>query len=303
MFGVKSNEIQSLIQQFSNKLKDSTIFVLWPNKHRISKITGIKNERQINYTIHTIDKYFILSLSWYRVSTFYHTTDLKSIVKNDKSLKKYMTFDGKQLSDWKQDKSKNIDEEFDYKTDKYLPVLIKCINDTRLMEKWLIDQQIQGKLAYKTLLFLFRTDMNPLTPKGTITDGFSNTVRQQIIKNWKAKSKVKTIIIKSGGQTVAIELIKDCVGLWVCDHKTKQTHLSDIDCFQGFDVEHVISNSYGVDNNDITNGVLLDSRINRKKSNTILFLVDIDVIQRITELKMEQKKYFKSLQPFYKRWF
>ncbi len=51
------------------------------------------------------------------------------------------------------------------------------------------------------------------------------------------------------------------------------TLLQDVDCIQAYDVEHIISNSYGADNSDPNNGVLLDSRINRTK----VSLVSVDL--------------------------
>lgn len=53
---------------------------------------------------------------------------------------------------------------------------------------------------------------------------------------------------------------------------------------------------------DERNGVLLDSKVNRKKGNTMLFLINEEMLNMITKKKQEQKDYLRSLKPWYKRW-
>lgn len=72
-------------------------------------------------------------------------------------------------------------------------------------------------------------------------------------------------------------IYSDCVGLWVCDHPTKMAFLQDVDCVQAYDIEHIVSNSYGADNSDPNNGVLLDSRVNRTKVSRCFFTISGDI--------------------------
>ena len=49
-------------------------------------------------------------------------------------------------------------------------------------------------------------------------------------------------------------LIKDAVGLYTTTEEHKRLHFDGIDFINVFNVEHIVSNSYGADNNDAGNG-------------------------------------------------
>ena len=132
---------------------------------------------------------------------------------------------------------------------------------------------------------------------------FSFKTRKQIIKNWMARKDATRIeSVEYEGKFVKVKFVRDVVGLWTVDPKTKSTILPNIDCISSFDIEHIISNSYGADNDDVRNGVLLDSVINRKKGNTLLFLADESLLQFVRRKQLEQIKYFRMLKPWYKRY-
>lgn len=210
-----------------------------------------------------------------------------------------MQYDGTNLE---MIKVKSPSQKYQYKKQKYFNEITETINNENLMNKWLNSEDLQGKMAYKTLKFLIRSGINPEHPKGKTNDGFSESFRTNIIKNWiKRPNKTLYLNIKYGSDKANVKLIKDVLGVWTTDRITKEIYLKEIDCISSFDIEHVVSNSYGADNNDLSNGVLLDSRVNRRKNNNMLFLVDLKMINFIKKLKKEQEKYIKSVTPWYKR--
>jgi hypothetical protein len=100
---------------------------------------------------------------------------------------------------------------------------------------------------YKTLLFLAENGINP-TKLIPTESGFPESIKKKTIQ--KARSLESKIIIYNGNH---ISLVKDVLGLWTVDQPTKTMFLEKVLCINSFDIEHVVSNSYGADNTGIFN--------------------------------------------------
>lgn len=97
-------------------------------------------------------------------------------------------------------------------------------------------------MMYKTLLFLAESGINPTKAIPTET-GFPEAIKKKAAL--KARSLSSKIILFNGNH---MSLVKDVLGLWTVDLTTKNTYLEKIGCINTYDVEHVVSNSYGADN-------------------------------------------------------
>ncbi|KAJ3270762.1 hypothetical protein HDV01_007454 [Terramyces sp. JEL0728] len=286
--------MERLIKLASAGLKEDTVYVLWSHMHRVTMITGKRTERQIEYHCKSVDKYFIPGLvSWYKMKNQIHQRD--NSVKSDMPIKKYVQYDGQYLHDWNH-KPKDRDR-FEYKDTKYVGNISDSIKNETKMKKWQNDSKsFKAKMIYETLHFLHLAGIDPTKP---IQNGqFASKAKHRIINEWKqVPGNIKQIEFNQK----QVLLVKDCLGLWTADKVNKEL-VKDIECIATYDVEHIVSNSFGADNNDHTNGVLLDSRINRTKGNMMLFLVGDDTHERVKQLKKEQTRFFKSLKPWYKIW-
>ncbi|KAJ3320547.1 hypothetical protein HDV06_005170 [Boothiomyces sp. JEL0866] len=286
--------MERLIKLASAGLKEDTVYVLWSHMHRVTQITGNKAGRHYEYHCKIIDKYFVPGIiSWYRMKSKVYTRDQS--VRFDAPLKKYMQYDGQYLLEWNyKPKEKN---EFEYKNTKYASHISDSIKNERKMKNWQNDSKsFKAKMIYETLHFLHLSGIDPTKP---IQNGqFALRIKNRIINEWKqVPGNVKLVVYKGK----EVQLVKDCLGLWTVD-KVNKDNLKDVDCIATFDIEHIVSNSFGTDNNDHTNGVLLDSRINRTKGNMMLFLVGDDIHERVQQLKKQQHQFLKSLKPWYKLW-
>lgn len=244
-----SQAMERLRRIISQQVKDDTVYIKWNHSHRITRVCGSKGPTRGSYTyeILTIDKYFVpLVYSWYRHNIQHYTRN--SSVKFEGSAPRYSQFDGSSLKEWVEPQSISP-EGFNYKSDKYLHSIQKSMASFSFMDSWMSHQQTRSKMAYKTLMFLSRSHIDPSNPNSA-SAGFPERVKSKIISNWKLKKDaLKTIRIKTqNGSKNEITLIRDAVGLWTVDTATKSKYLNNVECISPFDVEHIVSNSYGADN-------------------------------------------------------
>jgi hypothetical protein len=216
---------------------------------------------------------------------------------------------------------------------RYLETIVKNMNDRLFMRKWLEDDQERYRMMYSTLVFLACMAINPSIPSvqafknsdslGTnlnslsesdsskIKSGFGSRTKQQIIHSWQKIHEKKTESFWVNGQVKELDLIRDCCGLWCMSHPLKRqlgkmevTSGEQGDAISAYDIEHIVSNSYDIPSQASTdwsngwnqpwNGVLLDSSINRKKGNTMLFLVGDDVVSSIRKKKELQQWWMRK---------
>lgn len=272
----------------AKSMRAGLLYVLWTTRRRITIIVGTKAERGLlRYTFTNVDKYIF--------PRFYRTNIEKIVLPAQKGLvskSKFVKFDGYTFKEF----SNNSDGK-SYKQNKYIHDIVENVNNLDFMLDWLNKPQIRYKMQYKTLHFLAYSGMNPSMPLES-AKGFSDRVKNSAINRFKKKHSQ---ILVFENQNVV--LIKDAVGLWTTDLPTKKSVLKDVDCITSYDVEHIVSNSLGVDNNDCDNAIILDSVLNRKKGNQMLFLVNDEIIHYIRKKQIEQKKFLRSLRPWYLRWF
>lgn len=77
-------------------------------------------------------------------------------------------------------------------------------------------------------------------------------------------------------------------------------YFSNTEIIQAYNIEHIVSNSFGVDNTDWRNGVPLHEKINKRKGNIMLFLYWDD----LEWIKSQKTKQFWFLARFtVKQWF
>ncbi|KAJ3345980.1 hypothetical protein HDU91_007170 [Kappamyces sp. JEL0680] len=280
------------------RLKDS-IFILWNTQHRITWVVSAPLEKKLKLDCKSIDKYFIpFVASWYTLKAETFECDKGKI---REKLPRYLIFDGHRLLDWKDADGRTKREhwfdrdffasgnEFQYKTAKYLKDITQAMHTPSYMQRWVLKPQVRYRMMYKVLHFLARSGIDPCTYR-TAESSFSPEIKKTIVQNHKTAVGPKAIKTIEYNKT-AITLVKDVVGLWTVSHATKNAVLSQVDAIQ----------AYGADNADASNGVLLDSRINRRKGNTMLFLVGDDIIQDIDTQKKAQRKWLRSQYPWYKR--
>ncbi|KAI9205010.1 uncharacterized protein BJ171DRAFT_502649 [Polychytrium aggregatum] len=185
---------------------------------------------------------------------------------------------------------------FSYKRAKYIEQILTSVKDPAFMASWLQDTQVRGKLAYQVLKFLIRANLDPDRPNDAHIQSldrppvFPESVKKTIVEHWKTRPG--HLIQCSNG----IELILDVLGLWtVSATDAKHAPFSSPDCcVHAFDIEHIVSNSFGTDNRDTENGVILDSKVNRSKGNRMLFLLTDSEIDKIKDLAKKQRVFLKS---------
>jgi hypothetical protein len=277
----------------SKRVKDDLVYVIWSRKHRVTVVSGVKVGGRGNYQYNylTVSKRFIPGIySWYVTK---NNSKMRELAKFEPLTSKYLQFDGTSIEALEHDPSA-----LQYKQQKYYDDLLESVKNEDLVNQWLLRQGNQhGKLLYMNLMFLVRSQINPQLASAS-NSKFSKKTRNTIIENWYKSRKQKTV--KVGSERV--QLIMDCVGLFTSDTKSVSI-LPNCDCIDSFDVEHIVSNSFGVDNEDTQNGVLLDHVVNRKKGNTMLFLCSDDVRDYIIQKKEKQKQYLKQFDPWYRRLF
>ena len=288
-----------LLHLVSRCLKQDYAYILWTNKHRISLVVGKKVHGHGNYeySFTTVQRYFIPKVaSWY-------STDRVSLKRLNqqpfiKLPSRYLKFDGTILEPMEHSNT----TEFKYKQQKYYDELVTLMHSPKFPLEFINSSSKQSQIAYKSLKFLADAGINP-TLASNAQGTFSYKVRNLIIKNWiEREGKTRVEMVNCGDEIRPVKFVQDVVGLWTVDMRSKQSCLSKVDCISSFDVEHIISNSYGADNEDVKNGVLLDSVVNRKKGNTLLFLADDSLLAYIRRKQTMQAKYFRLLKPWYKRY-
>jgi hypothetical protein len=215
---------------------------------------------------------------------------------------------------------------------RYLESIVKNMNDKSFMRRWLEDDQERYQMMYSTLVFLACMAINPSmtnihemknstaiekswplidSESSKSKSGFALKTKQQIIHSWQKIHEKKTESFWVNGRLKELDLIQDCCGLWCMSHGLKkQTGKIEGpegdhgDIISAFDIEHIVSNSYDIPThastdwsngwNQAWNGVLLDSTINRKKGNTMLFLVGDDVVASIRKKKELQQMWMRK---------
>ena len=290
--------MDNLLSLISSHLRQDFAYILWTNKHRISLVVGTKQpgHGKYLYSFTTVQRYYIPAVaSWYKTDR----VQLDRIMKPFSKLpSRYLQFDGQELKPMLHSNS----TEFQYKKHKYYNEIISLMHSPTFPKDWISSVNKRAQVAFKSLKFLADAGINP-TLASSATGSFSYKVKNAVIKGWMARpgaTRVETVF--SGGKSREIEFVQDVVGLWTVDVKSKEEFLSDVGCISSYDVEHIISNSYGADNDDVMNGVLLDSTVNRKKGNTLLFLADDALLAYIRRKQALQAKYFRLLRPWYKRY-
>lgn len=281
------NELTKLTSQ---RIKTGTLYVIWTMRPRITIVHISKGAKrgQYKYQFDNIDKYHIpLIFKYYRSTSveFEGTpTNLKS------KISKFVLFDGYCFQEFEhQNNPKDV-----LNKGKYMIEILKNIRDETYMKTWLDNNQQRYELAYKSLQFLANSEINPSLSTAK-QKGFSEKIKSSVISEFKSQNSMNLYY-----KGYNIILIKDCVGLWTCDLKTKKNILQDVDCIASYDIEHVVSNSYGVDNTDLRNAVLLDSHLNRKKQNIMLFLIPNNLVYYIRRKRFQQN-IFLSSQQYYNR--
>lgn len=268
--------------------RTSDLFVIWKARHRICHVSVSKKDSLTIYSIRYVDKYYVpYVFSWFRVG--HYSQSVKPATKS--TLPRYMVFDGHRLEPWSV-----LQKESDYKQTKYLKDIYLHVHSEKWMKKWISSHQTRYKIMYQTLLFLARSGINPEQTLSITRSGFSDAIKKKVVADATARCS-KEITFRG----FRILLVKDVVGLWTVDLGTKTQVLKDIDCINSYDIEHVVSNSYGADNSERINGVLLDSKVNRGKGNTMLFLVPDHVLKGIKNQYVQQAAFLRSLLPWYTR--
>jgi hypothetical protein len=239
------------------------------------------------YQFDNIDRYYIpLIFQHYRNTSIEFEGTPKFLKSN---ISKFVKFDGHGFQEFEHHKNPN-----NVLKGKYMKEMLKYIRDEQYMKTWLDNNQQRFELAYKNLQFLANSEINPSLTTAN-QKGFSEKIKTSVILEFKSQN---SMYLKYKGHNIL--LIKDCVGLWTCDWKTKKNILQDLDCISSYDIEHVVSNSYGVDNTDLRNAVLLDSHLNRKKQNIMLFLIPNDLVHYIRRKRFQQNVFLRS-QQYYNR--
>lgn len=293
--------LQSLILLHISR-KRQFFYIIWTHSHRVTLGNYHPSERK--YTFHTARKQFN---SLKRRTYIYETTHyvLPKSPSSDGGRKAkpynhiYYRYDGSSLEPYDEGKGflslmgnlfQLFKSDFHYKEAKYHNELVSFVKDRQMMERWLRDPECRAQMAYKTLKFLLRSKIYPDASKAdSATTRFSSQAKKLIKERWKA-DKTNILKLKNG-----LVLTRDAVGLWVLDGKDKNTTLVDRTLFDTYDIEHVVSNKFGVDNEDVENGILLDKRVNRgRKGFHMLLLVDDVVRQKIWELRKAQEAYMKG---------
>jgi hypothetical protein len=162
-----------------------------------------------------------------------------------------------------------------------------------------------AQAEYNRQISSYFAEGEPVTTKITSKNGFSVKIKQKIIQSWYKTHENQTVKVWIDEKPKEIALIKDCCGLWCISHSFKKEFGSfdsldnEKDIISAYDIEHIVSNSYDMPLNSVMdrsdgwnypwNGVLLDSSINRKKGNTMLYLAGDEVVTRIRKKKELQQ--------------
>lgn len=199
---------------------------------------------------------------------------------------------------------------FLYKQAIHYNEIITRIKDRNFMERWLSDKSLQREMALKTKEFRKAAGFRYISSTNKskvylqlnssigstsesaplIASSFQNSSRAKVYKSWRAAHPENTRIMKFGGQHLL--LVKDCVGLWTVADGIKATHFHHTDCVNAYSIEHIVSNSFGVDNCDEENAVPMDVLVNKIKSNLMLFEAPKEVIKFITSQREAQERFF-----------
>ncbi|KAJ3177370.1 hypothetical protein HDU85_005915 [Gaertneriomyces sp. JEL0708] len=216
---------------------------------------------------------------------------------------RYFKYDGSMLRPFDRDDNalevrrsfmrSTVSPKYRYKKVKYVDVIGGKMKDSEFMQRWLRDKSIRYEMMYKTIKFLVRSKINPeklyrRKDYPNVPSEFTDADKTSIRKEWRSIPGNR-VMFKSG-----LKMTKDVVGIWTLDFDYKHNFPGKA-LFGAVNVEHVVSNAYGADNMDKSNGVLLDEEVNKAKSDTMLFLVDDSIIKMIGEKITMQKMYMKAI--------
>ena len=308
--------------------KTKTIYISWKHFPRITKI--LLNDVKCNIT--TYEKSKIYMFNKYNVYTSNHILSRYKVNRIETEFNKrnyiskyiYLNYNGTVLSLMLRDKTITNVNPFIYKTTKYYDEITEKTNDPKYIKRWLKSKNNRIDMQYKTIKLISSSNVDPnfvynnniiryqsnniaRDQDNNIARGqdnnneFPKRIKDMIKSKWNYKRIVKFRYRCDNGLIIKKEIstYKDIVGIYCINTKaildelySKDKNISDI--VLNFHVEHIMSNCYGTDNNDVSNGTILNSKINIAKGSTMFFLISDDIIEQIELIKSKQKLYLSN---------